>query len=149
MLGQIEKRQKELERSNRDLDQFAYVASHDLKAPLRAISTLAGWLEEDLGERLAPDEREQLQLMRGRVKRMDNLVEGILQCSRVSRLEGQYERVDVGVLVHEVLDDPGPPAGVELLAQESWPILEIRRLRPKQVLSNLGSPTRSNTTTKK
>lgn len=137
MLGQIEKRQKELERSNRDLDQFAYVASHDLKAPLRAISTLAGWLEEDLGERLAPDEREQLHLLRGRVKRMDNLVEGILQYSRVGRLEGQYEKVDLGLLVHEVLDDLGPPPGLALETDQSWPTLVIRRLRFKQVLSNL------------
>jgi signal transduction histidine kinase len=137
MLGQIDKRQKELERSNRDLDQFAYVASHDLKAPLRAISTLAGWLEEDLGERLAPDEREQLQLLRGRVKRMDSLVEGILQYSRVGRLEGQYEKVDLGLLVHEVLDDLGPPPGLTVESDQSWPTLEIRRLRLKQVLSNL------------
>lgn len=137
MLGQIEKRQKELERSNRDLDQFAYVASHDLKAPLRAISTLAGWLDEDLGERLAPDEREQLHLLRGRVRRMDSLVEGILQYSRVGRLEGQYERVDLGLLVHEVLDDLGPPSGLALETDQSWPTLIIRRLRFKQVLSNL------------
>lgn len=137
MLEQIEKRQKELERSNRDLDQFAYVASHDLKAPLRAISTLAGWLEEDLGERLSNDEREQLRLMSGRVKRMDALVEGILQYSRVSRLEGQYERVELGVLVHEILDDLGPVEGLEIRCQESWPTLEVRRLRLKQVLANL------------
>ena len=137
MLGQIEKRQKELERSNRDLDQFAYVASHDLKAPLRAISTLAGWLEEDLGGRLSPDESAQLRLMRGRVKRMDGLVEGILQYSRVSRLESQYELVDLGALVHEVLDDLGPPPGIEIEVQKGWPTLEIRRLRCKQVLANL------------
>ncbi len=75
--------------------------------------------------------------MRGRVKRMDSLVEGILQYSRVSRLEGQYERADLGALVHEVVDDLGPPAGVELMLQESWPTLEVRRLRLKQVLANL------------
>lgn len=137
MLGQIEKRQKELERSNRDLDQFAYVASHDLKAPLRAISTLAGWLEEDLGERLAPDEREQLQLMRGRVRRMDNLVEGILQYSRVSRLESQYERVELGALVQEVLEDLGTPPGVLVEAEPGLPALLTRRVRLKQVLANL------------
>ncbi len=137
MLEQIEKRQKELERSNRDLDQFAYVASHDLKAPLRAISTLSGWLEEDLGERLSADEREQLQLMRGRVRRMDNLVEGILQYSRVSRLEGQYERVDLNALVREVLEDLGPPQGVAIEIEPELPTLETRRLRLKQVLANL------------
>lgn len=137
MLGQIEKRQKELERSNRDLDQFAYVASHDLKAPLRAISTLAGWLEEDLGERLSPDEREQLQLMRGRVRRMDNLVEGILQYSRVSRLESQYERVELGQLVQEVFEDLGTPPGVLVEADPGLPTLQTRRVRLKQVLANL------------
>lgn len=137
MLGQIERRQKELERSNRDLDQFAYVASHDLKAPLRAISTLAGWLEEDLGERLSADEREQLHLMRGRVRRMDNLVEGILQYSRVSRLEGQYERVELGALVQEVLEDLGTPPGVLVEAEPGLPALLTRRVRLKQVLANL------------
>jgi signal transduction histidine kinase len=137
MLEQIQYRQSELERSNRDLDQFAYVASHDLKAPLRAISTLAGWLEEDLEERLSIDEREQLALLRGRVKRMDHLVDGILQYSRVSRLELQLETVDVGQLLREVVSDLAPPPGLTLTIEAGMPVLHTRRVRLSQVFSNL------------
>jgi light-regulated signal transduction histidine kinase (bacteriophytochrome) len=60
-----------LELSNRELDQFAYVASHDLKAPLRGIANLSQWLEEDFGGEISADAREHLELLRGRVHRME------------------------------------------------------------------------------
>src|SRR5690606_33312496 len=53
----------------RELDQFAYVASHDLKAPLRGIANLAQWLQDDLGESLDGESAEHLQLLQGRVRR--------------------------------------------------------------------------------
>ncbi len=85
-----------LERSNRDLDQFAYVASHDLKAPLRGICSLAQWIEEDLAGNLKPSTREHLTLLRSRVHRMEALIEGILAYSRAGRAGGeQPERVAV------------------------------------------------------
>src|SRR5262249_21011533 len=56
-----------LEASNRELDQFAYIASHDLKAPLRGIANLAQWVEDDLGDRLDESSQNHLQLLRGRV----------------------------------------------------------------------------------
>src|SRR5262249_53672807 len=56
--------QKDLERSNRDLDEFAYAASHDLRAPLRGIANLAHWLEEDLGPGVPDSARKQLDLLR-------------------------------------------------------------------------------------
>ncbi|MET0406464.1 MAG: PAS domain-containing protein, partial [Cystobacter sp.] len=62
-----------LERSNQDLDQFAYVASHDLKAPLRGISNLSQWIEDDLQGVMTAETREQMQLLRGRVNRMEAL----------------------------------------------------------------------------
>ncbi len=60
-----------LAHSNQDLDQFAYVASHDLKAPLRGISNLAQWIEEDLGDKMTDEAREQMAMLRGRVHRME------------------------------------------------------------------------------
>jgi signal transduction histidine kinase len=74
-----------LERRNRDLDQFAYVTSHDLKAPLRAISNLAGWIEEDLGQGAPEAVLEHVQLLKQRTERMNTLIEGILLHSRAGR----------------------------------------------------------------
>ena len=114
MLEQIQQRQEELERSNRDLDQFAYVASHDLKAPLRAISTLSAWIEEDLDEKLSTDERDQLRLLRSRVQRMDSLIEGILQYSRAGRLATGIEIVDTGQMAREIVDILALPDGMQV-----------------------------------
>ncbi|HEY0879452.1 MAG TPA: CHASE3 domain-containing protein, partial [Zeimonas sp.] len=72
----------ELQSANEELRNFAYVASHDLKAPLRAIASLAQWISTDQAERLDDEGREQLALLLGRVKRMDRLIDGILQYSR-------------------------------------------------------------------
>jgi len=99
-----------LERTNQELDQFAYVTSHDLKAPLRAIANLSQWIEEDLADKLDDDNRVQMNLLRGRVHRMEGLIEGILEYSRVGRIAVPFEQVDVGMLIHEVIDNLARPA---------------------------------------
>ena len=98
-----------LERSNRDLDQFAYIASHDLKAPLRGIANLSQWVEEDLGDRLTDKVRDHLQLLRGRVHRMEALIEGILDYSRAGRAGAAPEPVPVRRLVLDVVELLAPP----------------------------------------
>ncbi len=137
MLSQIQRRQEELERSNRDLDQFAYVASHDLKAPLRAIATLAGWIEEDLEPVITPESREQLQLMQSRVARMDGLIDGILQYSRVGRLESEGEEVDADEMIRELIEVLSPPAGMKVTVGPGMPVFITKRLRLEQVFLNL------------
>lgn len=137
MLEQIQRRQGELERSNRDLDQFAYVASHDLKAPLRAISTLSAWIEEDLDDKISDDERDQLRLLRSRVQRMDSLIEGILQYSRAGRLATGIETVDTRQMVREIVDILSLPEGMEVTLSSDLPVLETRKLRLEQVIQNL------------
>lgn len=137
MLAQIQARQLELERSNRDLDQFAYVASHDLKAPLRAIATLSGWLEEDLGEQLSENAKEQMSLLRSRVQRMDALIEGVLRYSRVGRMDTEGEWVDVAELVTEQIELIGPPPSFTVEVASDMPVLLTRRLRLSQVFANL------------
>ncbi len=137
MLAQIQRRQEELERSNRDLDQFAYVASHDLKAPLRAISTLAGWIEEDLEDSLSDESRQQMRLLRSRVARMDALIEGVLRYSRVGRMETGEELVDVGGLIRELVELQALPDGFSVVIAPNLPVFRTKRLRLGQVFSNL------------
>jgi len=126
-----------LELSNRELDQFAYVASHDLRTPLRGISNLSQWIEDDLDDRFTDSAREHMRLLRTRVERLDGLIDGILRYSRAGRVGERPERVDVGALVHEVVDLLAPPPEVEVRVLPGFPVLLTERLPLQQVLLNL------------
>jgi signal transduction histidine kinase len=127
-----------LERSNRELNQFAYVASHDLKAPLRGIANLAQWVEEDLGTAMTETSREHIRVLLSRVKRMESLIEGILAYARAGRGEGNREDIDVGQLVHEVRELLAPPTGVFALdVPRDMPRVAAVRAPFQQVWMNL------------
>lgn len=127
----------ELTRSNQDLDQFAYVASHDLKAPLRGIANLTEWIEEDLGEALTGESREHMQLLKGRVHRMEALIEGILTYSRAGRVHEAPTDVDVGALLAECIELLDPPATTEVVVGPDMPVLQTERVPMQQVFMNL------------
>ncbi len=133
----VARRTAEAERRARDLEQFAYVASHDLKAPLRGISNLAGWLKEDLKDKLTPETAEQLGLLRDRVARMHALVEGVLAYSRIGRAEGSVEDVDTAKLVADTVDSIAPPPGFRVEVAPGMPRLSTDRLHLGQVFANL------------
>jgi signal transduction histidine kinase len=128
-----------LERTNRELDSFAYAASHDLRAPLRGIANLAQWIEEDLlaNDAIKPETREMLDLMRGRMHRMENLIEGLLHYSRAGRVHQQAETVDTGELARNVVDLLAPPEGVKVIIARDLPTIVTERLLLQQVLQNL------------
>jgi PAS domain S-box-containing protein len=121
----------------RELDQFAYVASHDLKAPLRGIANLAGWIQEDVGEGLGPESKEHMRLLQGRVRRMEALIDGILAYSRAGRRLGQPEPVDSGGLVREVIELLAPPGDVTIEVPARMPTVEAERVPLQQVFMNL------------
>ncbi len=95
---------RDLEKINAELDQFAYVVSHDLKAPLRAINNLSEWIEEDISHLLEGDTKEQFKMLRGRVHRMESLINGILSYSRAGRIKTAKERFLIKTLVDELCD---------------------------------------------
>ena len=128
---------KALARSNQELDQFAYVASHDLKAPLRGIANLSQWIEEDLGDRLGGENKEQMDLLRGRVHRMEALIDGILQYSRAGRVKAKPEDIDTASLVHDVIELMAPPEGLTIEVEGSMPAVRSERVPLQQVFMNL------------
>jgi len=126
-----------LEKRNAELDQFAYVASHDLKAPLRAIANLSEWIEEDLGAQLPSENKHQLELLRSRVHRMESLIGGLLEYSRVGRRERQVEVVDVDILLAEIVDSLSPPESFTVVLPDNPPTLTTNRTALSQVFANL------------
>jgi signal transduction histidine kinase len=126
-----------LEKSNRELDQFAYVASHDLKAPLRGIANLSQWIEDDLGERLDEQTRTHLHLLRGRVVRLENLIGGILAYSRAGREASELATVDVAAMAGEAWELLAPPPAARLELVTPLPLLRTWRVELQQILLNL------------
>jgi PAS domain S-box-containing protein len=126
-----------LKKRNEELDRFVYVASHDLKAPLRAIANLSEWIEEDLEGQLPTENQRQMKLLRGRVYRLEALINGLLEYSRVGQVSQAIETVDVGTILAEVIDALDPPATFTIQVQERMPTLKTKRVALFQVFSNL------------
>jgi PAS domain S-box-containing protein len=127
----------ELERSNADLEEFAYVASHDLQAPLRAIGNLADFIAEDLDEGVAAGIREHLDAMRERVGQMQELIDDLLAYSRAGRVSGATRSVDTGAVARSVVKLLAPPAGMTIVIDPAMPEIVTERLPLEQVLRNL------------
>ncbi|KST69974.1 sensor histidine kinase [Mastigocoleus testarum] len=127
----------ELEEQNKELDSFTYAVSHDLKAPLRAINNLSEWIEEDLKDFLTQDTQHNMNLLRGRVKRMAALIDALLEYSRVGRKNIEPETVAVDKLISEVINLLNPPPEIEIKVTPNLPTLITKKILLFQVFSNL------------
>ncbi len=128
---------KELVLTNQELTSFAYVVSHDLKAPLRGIAQLAEWLEMDYTEKIDDSGKEKLRMLRSRVKRMHGLIEGILQYSRLGRAREEKKEVDLNITLSEVVETLHPPEHIQILLEGPFPTLSCEKVRIEQVFLNL------------
>jgi signal transduction histidine kinase len=113
------------------------VVSHDLKAPLRAIDSLAKWLAADYKDKFDDEGRNQLDLLLGRVKRMHDLIDGILQYSRAGRIREEVVEVDLAEMVPAVIDMLSPPPHIRVTVETPLPTVVIERTRIGQVFQNL------------
>jgi len=132
-----DQQRRDLARSNADLEEFAYVASHDLKAPLRGIAHLVGWITEDLEAGASPETLEHLALLRGRVTRLQMLQDGLLAYSRVGRVHSAIEPVDTAEVVRDVIVLLAPRPGFVIGCEGPMPVLRTRRSPFHIVMENL------------
>jgi signal transduction histidine kinase len=126
-----------LSRSNRDLEDFAYVASHDLKAPLGGIDIAAKWLEEDLHDSLSDESRKILGLMRSRITRMEKLLDDLLTYSRAGRTDTAIGETNVAAIFDGILEVLGPPAHITVRVEGELPVIVTASAQLEQVLRNL------------
>ncbi|WP_245602909.1 sensor histidine kinase [Leisingera methylohalidivorans] len=132
---------KDLSRSNQDLDDFAYVASHDLRAPLRVIGNASSWLEEDLADALDDESRENLQLIRSRITRMEQLLNDLHEYSRAGRnTDARYRQLMPGAeLMDEVLMLVEQPDGFTINIDPGFASIRLPNMPLKQIFANLVS----------
>jgi PAS domain S-box-containing protein len=129
---------RDLEKINAELDQFAYVVSHDLKAPLRAINNLSEWIEEDISHMLDGDTQDQFKLLRGRVHRMESLINGILSYSRAGRIKIAKERFLAKTVVEELCDTLGMKGSTKFVINGDPELVLIsEKITLSQILQNL------------
>ncbi|MBN2056981.1 hypothetical protein JW905_18790 [bacterium] len=126
-----------LARANDELNDFAFIVSHDLKAPLRAIGSLAQWIGKDYTATLPAEGREMLQLMEERVETMHTMIDGVLRYSRLTRLREERQQTDLGVMVREVIAALAPPPSVRIETGDSFPTVLVEATRMYQVFQNL------------
>jgi signal transduction histidine kinase len=133
----VAERTAELEHSLEELNQFTYVASHDLKAPLRAAKNLTNWVVEDTGETLPSTSKVHLTKLHGRIQRMEKFLDDLLTYSRLGRHYYQeLESIDTRTLIEEVIDLLVPPS-FTLMVQEKMPTLRTYRILLELVFKNL------------
>ena len=137
MEGRLARHAVDLRRTNEELEQFAYVASHDLKAPLRGIENLVSWIEEDLEGSLDGDVKTNMDLLKSRVRRLESLLDDLLAYSRAGRADVAFSEVDTRALVEELTALVSPPEGFSIAASDDLPTLKAAKAPLTQALQNL------------
>lgn len=132
----VKERTSELESVNRELNDFAHIVSHDLKAPLSALQSIADLFTDECSDRLDEEGRELLGMLTKCTIRMQKLIDGILQYSKAGRIGEDRIEVDLNRLVKEVLEMLGPPGGIEITIGK-LPVILCEKTRIQQVFQNL------------
>jgi len=128
---------KKVDNINKELKEFASIVSHDLKAPLRGIKTLANWILSGCADKLGDQANKQMNLILERVERMYSLIEGTLQYSRAGRVEGKQMQVNLNNFVPEIINMVVPPENITVTIENELPVIECEETHIMQIFQNL------------
>ncbi len=126
----------ELSRKVKELDQFAYIVSHDLKAPLRNISSIITWMEEDFEKEIPEAMKEQFRMVKSRITGMENLIEGILSYSRSGR-NSKPEWIIPAEVCREIIEMNVSEKRINVNIQPDMPAFMGQKTQFVQVMANL------------
>jgi signal transduction histidine kinase len=138
--AQLKKKIEALENSNMALSRFAWISSHDLKAPLRAIDNISQWIVESIDNRQYQEAKEHVKIMQGRVQRMERLLKDILEYAQIEYILDPYkegERVSGAQLLQDVIDLANVPQGFTIEVNPAFKKFSLPRMPLQQVFSNL------------
>ncbi|MHC4508930.1 MAG: CBS domain-containing protein [Planctomycetota bacterium] len=127
----------ELTRANKELQEFAYIAAHDLKTPLRAIGTLADWISKDYADKFDEPGKEQVRLLVAKAKQMTALIDDVLQYSRAGQSLQTREQVDLNEVLTRVIAEVAPPENIEITFEDKLPSMRCKKTHVVQILQNL------------
>jgi signal transduction histidine kinase len=122
---------------NKEMEDFASIVSHDLKAPLRGIKTLAVWIMDDFGDKFDEQTKERMNLLLERVERMYSLIDGVMQYSRIGQMEEQPRLVDLNHFVPELISMLAPPENIRITIEDSLPAVLCHETCVMQLFQNL------------
>jgi PAS domain S-box-containing protein len=127
----------ELKRTNKELQEFAYITAHDLKTPLRGIGTLADWLSADYADKFDEEGQKQIKMLAKRAKRADKLVDSILQYSSAGHTREEHEQIDLNTALPEIIHEIDPPENITVNIDNTLPVLICKKTHISQVFQNL------------
>ena len=134
---QLESANAQLRSANQELNDFAYVVSHDLKAPLRGITSLSEWLLADYGEEFDEEGKKMVNLMISRVQRLHQLIDDILKYSRVGRAKVEKKDVNLNEVVSELIEVLNIPENIKVEIPNQLPTIKCDKTRIEQLFQNL------------
>ncbi len=119
----------QLESINTELKDFANIVSHDLKDPLRTIQKLSQLVSDDYADKLDEKGKKQLDLILNHVNRMHNLIDSILQYSRVGYLAEQKVQINLNDLIPQIIDMVSAPENITIVIENELPFIESEQTR--------------------
>lgn len=126
-----------LTESNRELQEFAHIVAHDLKEPLRTIGVLVDWISTGYNDKLDKPGQDHVKLLVSRAERMSRLIDSILKYSEIRHARDKMEKVDLNLLLNEMISQIGPLENVEITVENEFPTVKCERIRVRQLFQSL------------
>jgi signal transduction histidine kinase len=128
---------RKVDNVNKELKDFTSIVSHDLKAPLRGVKTLASWILEECGDKFDTKASQQMNLLIERVEKMHELIDGVLKYSKIGQVSGQGVQVNLDKFIHEVINMIVPPENIKVTVEDKMPVITCEETHIMQVFQNL------------